>query len=197
MGRACGCAHRNGLTMKKGKSGPRELPTTVTYLAMDARPIGAPPPPPLLKTALFRCENPPVHFYRYLYNQIGQPHFWVERRIMADDALHTLLHAPSLQLYVLYIGGVPGGMAELDFKEEGTGQISYFGLTPEFTGRRIGPWFLHKIIELCWGQPIKRLLVNTCTLDHKKALATYQRAGFTAYARAERFIPIPADFPGL
>ena len=105
--------------------------------------------------------------------------------------------AADAQTISMRIGGVPGGMAELDFREPGIGQIAYFGLTPEFTGRRIGPWFLHQVVELCWAQPIKRLTVNTCTLDHKKALATYQRAGFTPYARSERAVVIPADFPGV
>jgi len=180
---------------KTKKPRPRELPATVTYLGMEARPGAPPPPPPLLKTAILRCENPPVHFYRYLYDTIGRPYFWIERRLWKDDKLKTLLASEKLQLYVLYIGGVPGGMAELDFHEPGIGQISYFGLTPEFTGRRIGPWFLHQTIELCWAEPISRVLVNTCTLDHKKALVIYQRAGFTAYARAERVVLVPPDFP--
>jgi len=33
-----------------------------------------------------------------------------------------------------------------------------FRADPEFIGRRIGPWFLHQAIELCWDEPIKRLL---------------------------------------
>jgi len=173
----------------------REIPATVTYLAMEGRPKGTPPPPPLLKAAILKSENPSVHFYRYLYDTIGEPYFWIERRLWNDEKLKTLLAETKVPLYTLYLGGVPAGMAELDFREPGIGQISYFGLMPEFTGRRIGPWFLHQVVELCWSEPIKRLLVNTCTLDHKKALVTYQRAGFVAYARAERVVTIPPDFP--
>ncbi len=184
--------------MKRAKDRePRALSATVTYLAMEYRPVHAPPPAPLMKTALLRSDNPPVHFYRYLYATIGQPYFWVERRQWSDDRLKTHLADPKLALYTLYLGGVPGGMAELDFLEPGIANIAYFGLMPEFTGRRIGPWFLHQVIELCWDEPIKRLLVNTCTLDHKKALVTYQRAGFVPHARADRVVLVPPDFPGL
>ncbi len=95
---------------------------------------------------------------------------------------------------MLYAGGVPAGMAELDFREPGIAQIAYFGLTPEFTGRRIGPWFLHQTTELAWGRPISRMLVNTCTLDHRRALATYQRAGFVPYSRATREVVVPQVF---
>ena len=173
---------------------PRQLTATVTYLGMEARPKGPPPPAPMFKAAILKCENPPVHFYRYLYDTIGRPYFWIERRLWADDKLRSFLAQDKLALYALYLGGVPAGMAELDFHESGLANINYFGLTPEFTGRRIGPWFLHQAVELCWAEPIKRLLVNTCTLDHKKALVTYQRAGFVAYARAERIVLVPPDF---
>lgn len=179
---------------RPGRRRAIEMPVTVTYLAMHARPGAANPPPPLLKFAILRSEKPAVHFYRYLYNTIGQPYFWVERRLWNDEKLGEMLGNDRLALYVLYVAGVPAGMAELDFREEGTGQIAYFGLMPEFTGRRIGPWFLHQAVELAWAEPIGKLLVNTCTLDHRKALAVYQRAGFTPYARTERVIHVPRDF---
>jgi len=65
---------------------PRELPAIVTYLGMEARPKAPPPPPPLLRTALLKCEHPPVHFYRYLYDTVGQPYFWAERRLGATKS---------------------------------------------------------------------------------------------------------------
>lgn len=183
--------------MGRSKHRPRELAATVTYLAMEARPVLPPPPPPLLKTALLKAEHPPVHYYRYLYDAIGRDYFWIERRLWSDDKLRSLLADPKIALYTLYVGGVPGGMIEFDFREAGVGQICYFGLMPQFIGRRIGPWFLHQCVELAWLQPIKRLLVNTCTLDHRRALPTYQRAGFIPYARADRTVIVPPDFPEI
>ena len=176
---------------------PRTLPATVTYLAMEAPPRHPPPPPPMLKTAILRAEKPPAHFYRYLYDVIGRRYYWIERRLWSDERLQAHLDHDKIVLYVLYLAGVPGGMVELDFREPGLCQVCYFGMTPEFTGRRIGPWFLHQIVETAWAEPIKRLALNTCTLDHKKALATYQRAGFVPYARSERVVTVPADFPEL
>jgi GNAT superfamily N-acetyltransferase len=181
--------------MKRAGGRPRELRTTVTFLAMENRPVVTPPPPPLLKTALLKCENPAVHFYRYLYDAVGRPWYWIERRQWSDDELKAYLANEKVALYALYLGGVPGGMAELDFRKPNIGQLCYFGLTPEFIGRRIGPWFLHQVVELSWAEPISRLLVNTCTLDYKKALVTYQRAGFIPCGRSERTVVIPRDYP--
>ncbi|HEX5281186.1 MAG TPA: GNAT family N-acetyltransferase [Micropepsaceae bacterium] len=183
--------------MKRAGGRPRELRATVTFLAMENRSTVTPPPPPLLKTALLKCENPAVHFYRYLYDTVGRPWYWIERRQWSDDRLKAHLANEKVALYALYLGGVPGGMAELDFRERSVGQLSYFGLMPEFIGRRIGPWFLHQIVELCWAEPVSRLLVNTCTLDYKKALVTYQRAGFIPYARTERTVVVPRDYPEM
>jgi ribosomal protein S18 acetylase RimI-like enzyme len=181
--------------MKDVDAAQRSVTTTVTHLVMDGPPTGHPPPSPFLKTAILLAENPAPHFYRYLYETIGAPYLWVERRTWSDEKLAEHLSQEGLALYVLYIGGVPAGMAELDSPEEGAAQIAYFGLTPEFVGRRIGPWFLRQAIELAWARSITRLLVNTCTLDHRKALATYQRAGFKPYARGEKTIVIPPELP--
>jgi GNAT superfamily N-acetyltransferase len=179
--------------MQTADPGQRSVTATVTYLMMESFPGGTPPPRPMLKSAILRAYDPPVHFYRYLYDVVGRHYLWTERRCWSDEELSAHLLDEKLELYVLYIAGVPAGFAELDFSEAGICQIAYFGLTPEFVGRRIGPWFLHQAIELAWSQPIAKVLVSTCTLDHKKALPTYQRAGFTVYARGEKTITIPPD----
>ncbi len=170
-----------------------EVTATVTYLEMEAFPPGTPPPPPMLKTAILRAYDPPAHFYRYLYNAVGRDYLWTERRCWSDEELTAHLMSDTLELYILLIAGVPAGFAELDFSEKNICQLAYFGLTPDFIGRRIGPWFLYQAIELAWAKPITGLLVSTCTLDHRKALSTYQRAGFGVHARGEKTITVPAD----
>lgn len=169
----------------------REVPTTVTFLEMTAKPALLHPPQPKSKTMFLRAENPPVHFYRYLYDTIGEDYFWVDRRKMTDEALGAILRDPEVALYVLYGDGAPAGMAEIDFREQGLGQLAYFGLMPEFLGRGLGFFFLRQAVETAWMKPIAKLIVNTCTLDHPRALSLYQRVGFVAYGREERIIRVP------
>jgi GNAT superfamily N-acetyltransferase len=169
------------------------VPTTVTYLKMEGRPSHPPPPRPLLRTAIMLAENPTTHFYRYLYNTIGRDYVWVDRRKWSDEKLAANI-GEGVELYVLHVSGVPAGMAELDFREADECTLAYFGLMPEFIGRGAGPWFLHQAIEIAWQKPITKLLVNTNTLDHPRALATYQRAGFEPFAREERNIMVPGSF---
>lgn len=178
------------MTMK-ARTPPKRIPTVVTFLEMTARPAMSPPAPPLGKIALLRAENPPVHFYRYLYDTIGEPHYWVDRKKLADPALQNLLNDSAVHLYVLYVDGCPAGMAEFDFRNRAAAQLAYFGLMPEYIGRRLGHYFLYQSVLNAWLEPIELLRVNTCTLDHPRALPLYQRVGFVPYTREERYIELP------
>ena len=168
----------------------RRIPMTVTFLEATARPVMAPPPQPRGKVALLRVEKPTNHFYRYLYDTIGADYFWVDRKKLTLEKLAETIQDPLNLLYVLYTEGNPAGMAELDLRKEGVCNISYFGLMPEVVGRRLGSFFLYHTCINAWLNPIQRLTVNTCTLDHPRALPLYQRMGFTAYSREERFVEL-------
>ena len=78
---------------------------------------------------------------------------------------------------------MPAGYFELNTAEPRDTELCYFGLAPEFIGRRLGPFLLNAAIEQAWSRPIGRFWVHTCTHDHPGALAFYLRSGFRAYAR--------------
>lgn len=173
-----------------GSKSKRFLPMTVTFLEMKGKPSVLPPPQPHGKVAILRAVKPPVHFYRYLYDTIGGRYHWVDRRRMPDSAVASVIHHDQVELYVLYVDGCPAGMAELDFREPGTGLLAYFGLMPEFIGKRLGYFFLYHAVQNAWLRPISTLLVNTCTLDHPRALPLYQRMGFVPYSREDRSVEL-------
>lgn len=174
-----------------GTSGTgKRIPMTVTFLEMKAKPAVLPPPQPKGKVAILRSDKPAPHFYRYLYDTIGEGYFWVDRRKLNREQLAGIIHDPQNALYVLYTDGSPAGMAELDFRKEGVVNISYFGLMPEMTGRGFGFFLLYHTCLNAWMPSVRRLTVNTCTLDHPRALPLYQRMGFTAYAREERYVEL-------
>jgi GNAT superfamily N-acetyltransferase len=164
---------------------------TVTYLEMFERPPPIVAPPPLGKLALLRAEGCTVSFYRYLYETVGTPWVWYVRRELSDTALAALLARPTTEVFVLYVGVVPAGYFELDTTEQHATELCYFGLAPDFIGRRLGPLLLNAAIEQAWSRPIDRLWVHTCTFDHKRALPLYQRAGFVVYDRR----PVRFDDP--
>jgi GNAT superfamily N-acetyltransferase len=178
------------LMASKSDSG-RRIPMVVTFLEMGSKPGVLPPPTPRSKVAILKAEHPPVHFYRYLYDTIGDAYFWVDRRKLSGPQLAAVIQDPQVELFVLYLDGNPAGMAELDMRDSSIGQLAYFGLMPEAVGKRLGYFFLYHAVMNAWVRPISKLLVNTCTLDHPRALPLYQRLGFVPYSREDRYIELP------
>ena len=151
------------------------LEDVITYLEMLVRPEGRRVPAPLDKLALMRAENSTASFYRYLYNTVGEPWLWFERRLIDDAALAAEIRKPTIEIFVLYIRGVPAGFFELDIAAPRETKLCYFGLVPEFIGRRLGPYLLQAAIDQAWSRPLNRMWLHTSTFDHPRALSVYQR----------------------
>lgn len=160
------------------------LDDVITYLEMRDKPSAPPVPAPSIgKLALMRAEDCTVSFYRYLYETVGTPWLWFERRLLDDRTLAAQIRKATTEIFVLYVGGVPSGYFELDAAAPDETELCYFGLVPEFIGRRLGPFLLRAAIDRAWSRPISRLWVHTRAYDHPKALGHYQRAGFVVYDR--------------
>lgn len=171
----------------------RKIDVVITFLEQRVRPAISAQPPPPLKIAILRAENPPVHFYRYLYRLVGDPWRWVSRRRLDDAELAALIGDPKVRLYVLYVGGVPGGFAELDGREGETVELKFFGLAPELIGKGLGRYFLGQAIGLAWSMNPKRVQLETCTLDHPAALSLYQKFGFTVFDQRKGQVELIED----
>ena len=166
-----------------GKPPRRTIPVTVTYLRMTSPERLAPVPGRAEPTAVLRAHRPTVSFYRYLYDTVGEDWWWFERRRLSDEELAAIVRDDRVEVHVLYVRGVPAGYAELDRRIEGEVEIAYFGLVPEYVGRGFGPWLLHWALGRAWSYRPRRVWLHTCTLDHPKALAIYQRGGLEVYDR--------------
>jgi GNAT superfamily N-acetyltransferase len=168
-----------------------ELEVVTTYLEMTEPPtrptISCPPG----QYAVLRLERPSVQFYRYLYNLIGERWMWTDRRKLSDAALDAEINAEGVEIYVLYAGGEPAGYVELDRRPKPDIHIAYFGLAPLFIGRGLGRYLLNWAIDLAWSHGPQRLLVNTWSLDHPRAFANYQKAGFRPYRQTHGKIVDP------
>ena len=200
------CQARKGLDVTQST-----LPVTVTFLEQRARPGTNPLAcPPGQKLALLRAEKPPVHFYRYIYDCVGRPYNWVSRTLINDESLCTIIHHPRVFIYILYLSGVPAGFAEIDARHASIPEIKFFGLVPDFTGRKLGPFFLSQIIDLAWSctgtandadrGPLvaangpRCVRLETCTLDHPAALPLYQKFGFSVYDQRKLNVPVLPGF---
>ena len=160
-----------------------KIEVVVTSLEMLEPPEGPAIPAPRDGLDIEQAVHPTVSFYRYLYDTIGEDWLWSDRRRLDDAALAAILHHPAVEVFVLWVHGVPAGYAELDGRVEGEVELAYLGLIPDFIGQKLGPYLLDWAIHTAWARDPRRLWVHTCTLDHHAALDFYQRSGFKPYAR--------------
>ncbi len=178
MGRRYGSADRN-----RKRDVRRAVPdrVTVTFLEMRRDP-GNVRTTPAGNPTIARAHKMPLHFYRYLYQTVGQDYMWVDRLRLSNRGLASIIHHIDVELYVLYAHGSPVGYAELNFGDYPDVELVHFGLIPEATGRGLGRHFLSEMISHIWARSPNRLHVQTCTLDHPAALKLYKKCGFTPYA---------------
>src|SRR5258708_15740012 len=122
-------APRHGATVKY--VAPNILEVTVTYLEMKTPPQAPPPPAPALAHRIELVPQPSVAFYRYLYNVVGEPWLWHERRKTDDATLAALLADPKVSLQVVYADGEPAGYAELNERRAAAIEPAPFCLVPQ------------------------------------------------------------------
>ncbi len=171
----------------------RQLETVVTFLKMDERPNDHIPMPSGFKLALMRLERPTVGYYRYLYDGVGDGYDWIDRKVLSDEQLLAEISADGIEIYVAHVGGVPAGYFELECSKRDQVWLAYFGIMPDFLGMGLGKWLLHEAISTAWSKNPQSVRVETCTLDHPRALPLYQRMGFVPYDRKEKTTLVPDD----
>jgi len=161
---------------------------TVTFLEMTARPTAPIPPMPAgPQLALIGAKTPPVAYFLYLYDAVGAEYEWTDWHDAADDELATFVQDPKVELFTLMVDGWPGGFFMLDTREPGVCDLAYFGLVPHAVGRGLSGWLLGSAIHMGWDRRgVRRMTVNTNTLDHPRALALYQKLGFVPVRREDR-----------
>jgi len=149
------------------------LPVTITHLELAPADWTRRGQLPDLTIDIERVAEPTAALYLDLYDRVGRPWLWYERRLLGDAALGALINRPGHELHVARHDGSLVGYFEL-YEDE----IVFFGLTPDYLGRRIGPWLLDQAIERGFARGSSRLVLNTNTVDHPRALDTYRKAGF-------------------
>ena len=162
------------------------LEVTITYLELAADDWTRRAVPPELKIAIAREISPSVALYRELYDRVGRPWLWYERRLLSDEALGALLSQPGHELHVARSGNDLIGYFELDGDE-----LVFFGLMLNHIGQRIGPWLLDRAIERGLARGSRQLSLNTNTVDHPRALSTYLKAGFRIVRRETKVLQDP------
>ncbi|MCE7082295.1 GNAT family N-acetyltransferase [Streptomyces sp. ST2-7A] len=171
----------------------------------DPRPADAPDPAQGVRVAWARVPCP--EFSRFLYTAVGGDVSWTDRLSWDRERWRAFLERPGVETRVAYARDTPAGFIELEGQSDGVVEISYFGLLPDFRGRRIGGHLLSEGVARAWDlaerwpgrEETRRVWVHTCSLDGPHALANYERRGFRVYdvhREVETVRSAPGPWPG-
>ena len=129
--------------------------------------------------------------FRYLYGEVGRAFRWTDRLSWTDEQIAAHLADPGTSIWLLSWKDAPAGYFELRAHDDGSVEIAYFGLVPDFIGRGWGGYLLTRAAGAAWDLGASRIWLHTCTLDHPAALPNYLKRGFRPFR--EETYEVPAD----
>lgn len=154
-----------------------KIAMVVTHLEMRARPETRAVPLP--DHVAFRTVAASPEWFRDVFTRVGSLEWLWYGRLKLDDAtLAALLDDPNIEHYTLSSDRRDEALLELDFRQPGACELSFFGLTPALIGTGSGRYLMNAAIKRAWSRPIERFHVHTCTFDSPQALSFYRRSGF-------------------
>jgi len=130
---------------------------------------------------LLRLQEPATDFYRFLLRSIGSTADDT-RLQLADDGLFELLQDPLIEVFVLFSGGAPAGVFELDRRSAGEVELVRFGLLPGYGGRGLAKYLLASAIDAAWDGGPTRVWAEVSHGGDPRRLLLYQWAGFSPYS---------------
>lgn len=168
----------------------------ITYLEMHAgseiRPLRQ-----ASRLVLGRVPEPCPELNRFFYLTVGAEWWWYSRLPWKRAQWMAWVDRPELETFIASRDGVPVGYFELENHAGPEVEVVSLGLLPSFVGRGLGPDLLHHALTSAFAQEPKRVWLATNTLDHPRALATYQAGGLRPYRRETRIENLPDRKPEL
>jgi GNAT superfamily N-acetyltransferase len=143
-----------------------------------------------------RVPRPMPELNRFFYAAIGGEWFWLERRIWTLAQWAEWTGRDEVETWVLSVEGVPAGYVELERHAAGEIEIMYFGLLAAFVGHGLGAHLLTEAADRAWALGASRVILNTCNLDHPRALGNYLARGFREYRTEVKRKEVPLKPPG-
>jgi GNAT superfamily N-acetyltransferase len=131
--------------------------------------------------------------YRRIYRDVGARWHWRDRDTWSDERLAAYLARPDISVWECMSDEQSAGFFELERLDDGSVEISYFGLAAPFIGRGIGKAMLTRAVDEAWALGASRVWLHTCTLDSPNALPNYKARGFQEFRRERYVAQLPDD----
>jgi GNAT superfamily N-acetyltransferase len=169
---------------------PREDVTT-WYLEATGPDALAAPPAPLPGLEIRRSAHPSPELSRGMYAAIGAGWWWIDRLGWDWETWHAHLSRDAVETWLAWLDGTPVGWAELE-TVDGSTELTYLGLLPQFTGRGIGSRLLDAVLRRGLERS-GRVWVHTCSLDGPAALPAYRGRGLRIYDEQTEPVELPDE----
>ena len=160
-----------------------QIASVVTYLEMRNAPVGI-ERQAIPGLQLRRVTDPELGWYRAIYRLVGSNWLRFSRLQLDDDKLRSVISDPKVLIFALAHDGQDKGLLELDCRALPDVEIAFLGVAEDLIGKGAGKFLLDYAISTAWSYRPQRVTLQTCTLDHPRALSFYLSRGFTAYRRA-------------
>lgn len=172
----------------------KRIEVTITYLEMLDR-VEPEAATGNRRLEVRRAWIPNPAFNRFLYAAVGADWLWYSRLPWTSEQWREHIDRRGYETWVGYLDGSPAGYFELDATAVDRGiEIMNLGLLPGFIGRGVGQELLEACLERAWAiGGVTRVHLNTCTLDHPRALPNYLAAGFKPYRVDETIAVVPEE----
>jgi GNAT superfamily N-acetyltransferase len=154
---------------------------TIKYLEMNAPGELHPKRASISGVTVARVPVPMPTLNQFFYATVGAEYHWLDRLSWTVAQWREYLGKGDIETYVMAVDGIPAGYFELKRHDNGTMEIKYFGLIGAYIGKGLGGHMLTSAVEAAWAAGAKRVILDTCSLDHPNAFDHYVARGFKLY----------------
>ena len=154
---------------------------TIKFLEMNAPGELRPRRVPAAGVPVTRVPHAMPELNQFFYKTVGREYGWFERLSWPLAEWREYVERADIDTYVLAVDGIPAGYFELLRHDNGDVEIKYFGLIGSFIGKGLGAHMLTAATEAAWAGGAKRVILDTCSLDHPNAFEHYVARGFKHY----------------
>ena len=135
------------------------------------------------------------NYARCLYGSVGERWHWADRYLWSLKKWDQRLSQSAVSIWVLESEDKPMGYYELEEQEDKNIEIRYLGLLSDSIGKGFGRFILMDALQRSFSMGALRVHVQTCTLDHPRALPNYQALGMKLVKTEKEIKHFPPGWP--
>ena len=130
--------------------------------------------------------------YKDLYKEVGVKYKWLGRIHMDNKKLEEIILDSQVEIHLMKNNNQSIGFFEIDYRKDyirnGELRSVHFGLIENFIGKGLGVKLMDAVISRAHELGIKKIVLQTNSLDHSRALPFYKQYGFKVFSKEKKDI---------